>query len=182
MFFLWLIFLNFLLFVLFATSSIKLEFQNFIISFPKELVSSNSENGKINLKIYLFKRVKIFSKNLSKIKSKSLKFNQIKDLVLKFKNNRKSNKLKVTKVIKKLNFSFEKVNLEVAVGLEDAALAALTVGFLYVFLENIFIRKTQNLKKCDIRPVYHRNVLWLKFDGIFSIDMWNIINIILKHN
>ena len=181
MFFLWLIFYAFLIIALFATLSIKLEFQNFVISLPKEPMSSSSENGKIKLKIYLFKKIKIFSKNLRKVKSENLKFNQIKDLLLKLKKNKRSNKLKVTKVIKKLNISFEKVNLEMAIGLENASYTALTVGYLYVILENIFTRNTQNFKNCEIKPVYHKNILWLKFDGIFKIDMWNIINTALKY-
>ena len=181
LFFLYIFSLFFIISVLFVTLSFKLEFENFKIIFPK-VKGENSKASKIKLKIYIFRKIEIASIDLKKTKKEKIKFKQIQNLVKKYKNKDKSFNIKITDVIKELNITTEKINIDIIVGSQDAAITAIIVGILYAVLENLVISKVKKIENqnCKITPNYDKEMLFVKFDGIFEINMWNIINIVFK--
>ena len=182
MFFLWLVVGFLLVFALFVNLSLKLEFKNFVISFPKKENKKNSDKGIVKLKIYLFKKIKIASIDLEKVKSEKVKFKQILSLFKKYREKGNTINLDIKTVIKKLNIRIEKLSVEMVVGIGNAATTAIVIGFFYTILENIIITKVKKEKQyeCNIKPSYNKEMLFVKFDGIFEINVWNIINIIFK--
>ena len=184
MFFLWLIVGVVAISVLFLALSIKLEIEDFEFNIPELEDGFFSTKSKFKLKIYLFKKIRIANINLKKFKKSKIRYSQIKNMLDRI--NKKGNRgnLKIREIISNIDINAEKIDLEVNVGLENAATTAIIVGSLYVFIETFIRSKIKNIKeqKCDIKPNYQKDMLYIKFDGIFEVDMWNIINMVLKHN
>ncbi len=184
MFFLWLILIVLLITALFYTLSIKLEFENFVISFPEksENNKNGNGNGKIKLKVYIFKLIKIVDMDLKKIKRKNIKLEQIKNILKSLKQKRDTRNLKITDMIKELNIDVLKINLEITIGIKDAATTSILIGILYMVLEKIIIDKSMknNNRKCLIMPEYQKEIILIKLDSIFEFNMRNIINTIFN--
>ncbi len=181
MFFLWLIIIIFLITLLFTTLSIKLEFENFIISFPKISEDKKNDNGKVKLKIYIFKKIKIADINLKNVKKEKIKFEQIKKILNSIKDKKNTGELRVKDIVKGFKIKVEKINLDIEIGIKDAATTAILVGLLYTIIENLIVRGQKNIhnQKCLITPNYKKEIILIKLDSIFELNMWNIINTFL---
>ena len=187
MFFLWLILIVILITVFFYNVSIKLEFENFVISFPKTIEKNEDNkkrksNGKIKLKIYIFNKFKIADLDLKKIKKGKIQLKQIKNIIKSLNQKRNTVQLQITDIKKVLNIDVQKFNLEITIGIKDAATTAILVGILYAILNNFIIDKSRkkNNQRYLINTNYQNEMIFIKLDSIFKLDMRNIINMLFK--
>ena len=182
MFFLWVIFFIILIIVIFTTLSIKLEIENFELNIPKIEEGFFNTKSKVKLKIYLFRKIKIASINLKKFRKKKIKYTEIQNVIMKIRKNGNKGNIKIRDMLSDIEINAEKFDLDIDVGLENAATTAIIVGSLYTFIELSIRSKMKTIKeqKCNIKPNYQKDMLYVKFDGIFEINMWNIINIVLR--
>ena len=85
-------------------------------------------------------------------------------------------KINYIELIKKINVEIERIDLKICIGTEDAAITAIIVGILSIILGNI-IKKP----KYQIIPQYiNKNILKIKLDGIFYIDLMQYIYKLVK--
>ena len=176
MFFLWLILILLIIIVLFFTSTIKLEVKNFARNLPKIKGKIIDTNLEIRLKLYLLNKIKIFDANIADTKIE-------KKFETKLKEDKNKINLEILKNLKEVNVEFEKIDLKIWIGLEDAAATAISVGILWTVLGILFRNKIKrpDKQKYEINPIYQgKNILNIEFNGIFILNMWNIINIIFK--
>ena len=174
MFFLWLILILLIIFVLFFTSTIKLEVKNFARNLPKIKGKIIDANLEIRLRLYLLNKIKIFDANIADTKIE-------KKFETKLKEDKNKINLEILKNLKEVNVEFEKIDLKIWIGLEDAAATAISVGILWTVLGILFRNKIKrpDQQKYEINPIYQgKNILNIEFNGIFILNMWNIINII----
>ena len=188
MFFLWqiliLIFAIFVIIsVLFITLRIELEFINVRVNIPKKKNRYLNENYKIKFRLYLFRKIKIFDIDIVKTKLERAKIKkQIKGLENKLKQNKNNFDLDFIKFIKLINIRIKKMDLKIRVGADNAAITAILVGIGYLLCSNLFKNKINNFEeqKYVIEPIYNKKILNIKFEGIFFVDMTNIIYIMFK--
>ena len=168
--------------LLFLFSRIRIEIKDFTFSSEtKNHVNSNYEvDFKLNiLGKFTIVKIKIDSKKLDKFHVKE-KLKQV-DLQ-KFKYKDKDNLQKrVKEVIKQIDIDLKTCNLKIDLGTENACVTSFIVPIIATVI-SIFIRK--KIKKYEnqnfiIQPIYqNRNVINIKFSGIFEIKLIHIINII----
>ena len=95
----------------------------------------------------------------------------------------KGNKLNLDtiKLLNKVNYIIEKLNMKVYIGIEDAAITAISTGVGYIFLSNFIREKISNYNNIEyeIIPIYqNKNIFYLELDSIITLKMENIIDII----
>jgi len=167
--------------VLFFTTSIKLEIENLNLVFPKENKNMINKQSKILLKIYVLRKIKIGQIDLKKIDFKSDKFkNRIDKLKQKefAKEIKKSITRNIFQAIKKLDMKIEKIDLNILIGTEDAAITAISIGIISTLISNIIKINDFEVQKYKIFPIYDgRNILKIELDSIFSTNITNIIYI-----
>lgn len=184
MFFLWLILIFALISFLFAMSSTEIEFKDLEINVPKIRNEIIDKNSKIYFRIYLLGKLKIVDLNLDKTKLEKEKLkNRFKKIEDKLKKDKNNFDLDVFKGIKFLNINFKKFDLKICIGTEDAAITAILVGAIAGTLGFMLKRKISNkrIHRYEVNPVYqNKNILNIKLNGIFVINVRNIIYIIYK--
>ena len=75
-------------------------------------------------------------------------------------------------------------DLNVNIGIEDAAITAIVVGLIGSVLGILLKDKIRNseIHKYKVMPIYRNlNILHIEFNGIFAISMRNTINMILRN-
>ena len=168
----------FLLIVLAISSiNIKFEIENLKINIPKFQNKITNKDSKVSLKIYIFKIIKIAEINLKKVDFKNEKVKN--KLQKQFEKNPLN--LDTVKFLRNLKYIFEKLNLKIYIGTEDAAITALGVGLVYIIISNFLKGKIKEYKNIDynILPIYkNKNILNIEIDSIISFKMENILNII----
>lgn len=161
-------------------SKIRFQIQNFEYSSVNKNHINPSYKGE--LKWYIFGKVPIFK---IKLNNKTIKKFRLKekfiDIDLKIWKERKKIDKEFFKIIKKLKFYIEKLNLKIDIGTENAALTSIIVpiisGIIAVFLRNKI--KTNKEQFFIVQPIYkNQNYLNIEFSGIFEIKINHIINII----
>ncbi len=160
---------------IFFSINLKLEIENLKLELPKNKITN--KDSKVSLKIYILKKIKIAEINLKKI---DLKSDKVKN---RLQNQFKGNKfnLDTVKLISKVNYIIEKLNLKVYIGTEDAAITAVSTGVGYTIISNFINGKTLSYKniKYKIFPIYqNKNILKLELDSIITLKMEKIIDII----
>ena len=160
---------------IFFSINLKLEIKNLKLELPKNKITN--KDSKVSLKIYILKKIKIAEINLKKI---DLKSDKVKN---RLQNQFKGNKfnLDTVKLISKVNYIIEKLNLKVYIGTEDAAITAVSTGVGYTIISNFINGKTLSYKniKYKIFPIYqNKNILKLELDSIITLKMEKIIDII----
>ena len=160
---------------IFFSINLKLEIENLKLELPKNKITN--KDSKVSLKIYILKKIKIAEINLKKI---DLKSDKVKN---RLQNQFKCNKfnLDTVKLISKVNYIIEKLNLKVYIGTEDAAITAVSTGVGYTIISNFINGKTLSYKniKYKIFPIYqNKNILKLELDSIITLKMEKIIDII----
>lgn len=157
--------------------SMKLEIKNLKISLPRINKKITNNESEILLKLYIFNKIKIVEFNLKKI---NLKDEKTKNKLKKQFERNKFN-LDTIKFLKKVNYIFEKLNLKVYLGIENAAITAIVVGIIYGGISNFLSEKVESSKyiKYEVNPIYQEtNVLKIELNSIISLKMENIIDII----
>ena len=76
---------------------------------------------------------------------------------------------------------FCRLNLKIYIGVEDAALTAISTGTIHGVISNFLRGKVKNIKyiKYEVNPIYQgKNILKIEIDSIITLKMENIIDII----
>jgi hypothetical protein len=147
------------------------------VKLPKYKNKITNKDGKVLLKIYILKRIRIAQFNLKKIDFKDEKIRR--RLQKQLDKNRFN--IETIKFLKKLDYIVEKLNLKIKIGIEDAAITAISVGILYTIISNILRNKIRDYDeiKYEIKPVYNdKNILEIELDSIINLKFENILNII----
>lgn len=166
MFFLFILIIIFL-FMAIYTSRIGIEVQNLQIDTQK--IKKINEESRIYVYLIIFKKIKLFKKDIKKIKmfNKGLDMKILKNTEL---------KIKYKDLLKSRKIGIEKFDLNMQLGTENAALTAMLVGIISILL-GVTIRKP----KYEVIPIYsNQNLLKIKFDGIFIINLMHYIYVYLK--
>ena len=169
------IFLTFMLAIF--SINIKFEIENLKITIPKIKKKYTNNDSKVTLKIYVFKKIKIAEINLKKVDFKNEKVRN--KIQTQFKENPLN--FDTVKFLKNLNYIFEKLDLKIYIGTEDAAITAIGVGLCYIIISNFLKEKIKEYKNTDynIFPIYqNKNILKIEIDSIIIFKMESIINII----
>ena len=180
MFFLFvLIFLLFIIIycILVVISTLKIEIYNAKLSTEKINNSYINDNYKIVLSLCVFS-IKIFKINITKaIFDKQNIKKEMESFKHKFKENKDSFDIKTIKLLKDLNIKVNKINLDVAVGIENAEVTAILVGIISTIIANL-INKIED-QKFIVSPIYDgRNMLKVKIESIITIKTIHIIYMI----
>ena len=106
---------------------------------------------------------------------KNIKFKN-KDLDIKFLKNRDI-KIDYKDLIEEINLYFEKIDLQIQLGTEDAALTAILTGVIASGL-GVILRKP----KYEVIPIYsNKNFVKIKLDCIFSVHLMQYINKVISN-
>ena len=171
MFFLF-IFISSIIFLAIAliTSRIGIDVENLIINTENQKGQKINKDSGIYIYLLIFRKIKLFRKNIKDIKiPNSLKIHN-KDIDIKILKS-KDFKINYLELIKNIDIDIIKIDLYVQIGLQDAGLTAILTGLLSAIL-GIIIRKP----KYVICPIYsNKNLLKIKLNGIFSVYLMQYI-------
>lgn len=166
----------FFLLLILMSINVKIEIENLKFVAPKINGRYTNKESKILLKIYILKIIKIAEINLKKINLKNEKFkNKIQSQIKQEKFN-----LNAINFLKNNNYIFEKMNLKMIIGTEDAAITAIGVGIIASLISIFLHNKINDLNKQKyvVLPIYeNKNIVKIEFDGIFTFKIANIIGI-----
>ena len=151
------------------TSKIVLEVENLIINTEMPKGEKVNKKSKIYVYILIFGKIKLFKKDVKKMKMPNFKF-QNKDIDIKILKN-KDLKINYKELLQNIDIDVKKIDLYTQIGTQDAALTAILVGTISGML-GIILPKP----KYQIVPIYiNKNLLKIKLDGIFSVYLMQYI-------
>lgn len=157
MFFLFL--LVFLLITL-VTLKIQIEVEDFIID--TETKDVIDKNNKIYISLFVFEKIRIFKKQIKKIN----KFKLLNKSIHNREKNLKKENDKLTNYVE-----LKKLDLLIQIGIEDAAITAITVGIISAILGNL-IKKS----KYEVIPIFqNKNLFKLKLNCIIRLHLIHYI-------
>lgn len=162
MFFLFIFIILLILGLAVYTSKIEIEVQNLKIDTEKPKGEKINKDSKIFVYVLIFKKFKILKKDRKNMKL------QNRDLDIKLLKN-KDIEIDYKELLKSINI--KKIDLNIQLGTEDAALTAVLTGVIGAGL-GVFLRKP----KYEIIPIFaNKNVLKIKLNGIISINLTQYI-------
>jgi len=158
------------------TSKVGVEIRNLIIDTEKPKGEKINKDSRIYIYILIFGKIKLFKKNVRNVDKHKIKF-QNKDIDIKFFKDRDL-KIDYTDLLQKIKIYFDKIDLNVQISTEDAALTAIITGIISAYL-GFIIRKP----KYEIIPIYtNKNFLKIKLDCIFSVHLMQYIFKLISNN
>ena len=167
------------LFVIIGNSKVEIKISNLDIStIRKEKVNSNYQ---IHINLIIFNKIKIWDKEIKKMKFKKQNLNRLYNTVksIEGKTTPKSSFKMLVQTIKNLQIETKQLDLKIELGVEDAAISAILVGIVSSVLGIILKNQTSKEQQFEVIPLYtNQNILNLKLDGIFRI---NLIHYIYKN-
>lgn len=162
MFFLFIFIILLILAIAIYTSKIEIEIDHLKIDTEKPKGEKINKDSKILVYILIFKKFKILKKDRKNMKL------QNRDLDIKLLKN-KDIEIDYSELLKSINI--KKVDLNVQIGTEDAALTAVLTGIVGAVI-GVILRKP----KYEIIPVFSsKNFLKIRLDCIISIDLTQYI-------
>ena len=171
MFFLFLLIILVILGVSIYTSRIGIQIENLMIDTEKPKGEKINKESKIWIYLLIFKKFKLFKKN---IKNEKIFKNQ--NIDLKFLKN-KDLKINYKDILERPNIYVDKIDLNVQLGTEDAALTAILTGIISAGL-GIILRKP----KYEIIPIFlNKNFIKIKLDCIISVHLMQYIYKIISN-
>lgn len=175
MFFLFILVILLILGLAIYTSRIGIEIENLKINTEQPKGEKINKDSKIFIYLLIFKKIKLFKKNIRNMDKKKIKF-QNKDIDIKFLKNRNL-KIDYKQLLQKSNIYIKRIDLNVQIGTEDAALTAILTGIIAAVL-GVILRKP----KYEIIPIYaNRNFVRIQLDCIFSVHLMQYIYIIISN-
>ena len=154
------------------TSRIGIEVQNLQIDTQK--IKKINEESKIYAYLIIFKKIKLFKKDIKNMDLKSVKFRK-KDLDIKILKN-KDFKIYYKQLLQNIKIEIQEFDLNMQIGTENATLTAMLVGIISILL-GVTIRNP----KYEVIPIYsNKNLLKINFNGIFIINLIHYIYVYLK--
>ncbi|MCI8411697.1 MAG: hypothetical protein HFJ40_04595 [Clostridia bacterium] len=184
MVFLFVLLLITVIILLFLSIKIRIQIVNF--RFTSQNTKHINNDYKLLIKFYILSRIPIMKivinkEKIEKFKSNEYIENKIKNINLKFIQNRNRFDKRVFKAIKKLNLQIKNINLNIDFGTENASLTAIIVPIISTVIAIIIKKKMKKYEnqKYIINPIYiNQNLINIALSGIFEIKMIHIINII----
>ena len=144
------------------TSRIGIEVEDLVID--TEQKEKLSKESKIWIYLILFKKIKLFKKNVLEMKRPNLKIES------------KNIEIQVIKALKNIDVDIEQIDLSIQIGIQDAAVTAIITGMIWTIL-GIVIKK----QGYEVVPIYsNKNLLKIKLKGIFSIYLMQYIYKLIK--
>ena len=161
MFFFFLLAILLVIIIAVHTSRIGIEVEDLVID--TEQKEKLSKESKIWIYLILFKKIKLFKKNVLKMKIPNLKI-ESKDI-----------EIQVIDALKNIDVDIEQIDLSIQIGIQDAAVTAIVTGMIWTIL-GIVIKK----QGYEVVPIYsNKNLLKIKLKGIFSIYLMQYIDKII---
>lgn len=162
MFFLFIFIILLILAIAIYTSRLEIEIHNLKIDTEKSKGEKINKDSKIFVYILIFKKFKILKKDRKNMKL------QNRDLDIKLLKN-KDIEIDYSELLKSINI--KKVDLNIQIGTEDAALTAVLTGLVGAAI-GVILRKP----KYEIIPVFsNKNFLKIKLNCIISINLTQYI-------
>ena len=123
----------------------------------------------------IFNKIKLFKKDVRHMDKQNIKFLN-KDIDIKvFKD--MDLKIDYIELLQEINIYFDKIDLNVQIGTEDAAITAILTGIVSAVL-GIIIKKP----KYEVIPIYaNKNFVKVKLDCIFSVHLMQYINKVVSN-
>ena len=183
-----------ILVIAFVTTRIKIKIDNFEFNSQKNINCNNSHinsNYKIETVFYIFNFLPIFKTNITDEKVKKMSESQnVKNMLNKQKTRlfEDENKidLKDLRKLKNLKIDSQKFDLRLLIGTEDAALTAFIIPVISSTVAIVLRKKFEKFNEnhyFEISPIFiDKNLVNIKFSGIFQVKMIHIINTICVIN
>ena len=153
------------------TSRIGIDIKNLIINTENPKGKKINEESKIYVYLLIFGKIKLFKKDVKKMKQPNLKLEKGKmDVDIKILKNVEL-KINYKELLQNIDIDIKEIDLKAQIGTQDAALTAILVGIASTIL-GIIIKKP----KYQVYPIYsNKNVLKLKIECIISIYLMQYI-------
>ena len=169
MFFLFILINLIILGIAIYTSRIGVEIENLQIDTQQPKGQKINKESRIYIYLLIFNKIKLYKKDIRNMDKKNIKF-QKKDIDIKFFKDRDI-KLDYKQLLEKIDIYFEKIDLNIQLSTEDAALTAILTGIISAGL-GIILKKP----KYEVIPIFsNKNFLKLKLDCIFSVHLMQYI-------
>ena len=176
------IFIILIITILLIFSTIEINIGNLNICIPKIEDRILNNNYKISISLKIFKKIKILKFDIRKTRLEKMEIkNKTQELQQKLIKNQNKFDIEFLKILKDLKIQIDKLDLEINVGIEDAAITSYLVGIISIILALLLKNqiKDYNKQKFIINPIYiNKNLLNIRLDCIFEIEMIHIIYII----
>ena len=151
------------------TSRVGVEIENLRIDTEQPKGEKINKDSKIYIYVLIFRKIKLFKKNVRNMDKRNIKF-QNKDIDIKFLKDREV-KIDYKDLLQKIDIYFDKIDLNIQFGTQDAALTAIFTGVIASAL-GIILKKP----KYEVIPIFsNRNFLKIKLDCIFSVHLMQYI-------
>ena len=156
---------------------VKIETKNLEIKIKDKNFKMN-ENGKITIRFTILNKIDLFkfttNINRFKLPESKNKYDKIKNHIV------KNNSIKIKDIQKKLKVKYEIINLNIEIGKENAAITAILTGVVSSVVSIIIGKYFSDIKEINwnVHPIYNMNILKLSLNGIISVKVLHIINII----
>ena len=169
MFFLFILISLIILGIAIYTSRIGVEIENLQIDTQQPKGQKINKESRIYIYLLIFNKIKLYKKDIRNMDKKNIKF-QKNDIDIKFFKDRDI-KIDYKQLLEKIDIYFEKIDLNIQLSTEDAALTAILTGIISAGL-GIILKKT----KYEVIPIFsNKNFLKLKLDCIFSVHLMQYI-------
>ena len=169
MFFLFILISLIILGIAIYTSRIGVEIENLQIDTQQPKGKKFNKESRIYIYLLIFNKIKLYKKDIRNIDKQNIKF-QNKDIDIKFFKDRDI-KIDYKQLLEKIDIYFEKIDLNIQLSTEDAALTAILTGIISASL-GIILKKP----KYEIIPIFsNKNFLKIKLDCIFSVHLMQYI-------
>ena len=151
------------------TSRIGVEIENLQIDTQQPKGQKINKESRIYIYLLIFNKIKLYKKDIRNMDKQNIKF-QNKDIDIKFFKDRDI-KIDYKQLLEKIDIYFEKIDLNIQLSTEDAALTAILTGIISASL-GIILKKP----KYEVIPIFsNKNFLKLKLDCIFSVHLMQYI-------
>lgn len=153
------------------TSRIGIDIKNLTINTENPKGKKINKESQIYVYLLVFGKIKLFKKDVKKMKQPDLKLEKGKmDVDIKILKNVEL-KINYKELLQNIDIDIKKVDLKAQIGTQDAALTAILVGIASSIL-GIIIKKPQY----EVHPVYaNKNILKIKIECIISIYLMQYI-------
>lgn len=157
------IFIIILFFILIILLSITL-----CIDIEKLEIYNGKTVFRIKLKIYIFKYIKIFQKKIHK-----------KDIIKIIENISKKNLIKDEKIIKRIKYSFNDMNVNIEYGIRSVLLNAYTYGIINMIIPIFLAQKDTKNIEYNITTNFRKNFISVQAKGKIKVEVFeNMIRLI----
>lgn len=157
-------------------TTIKIELKNIKIQIDEKTKKIINKDYTIILTFYFLNKVKYFKTLINSKKLQNKKIDLYKMNKVLSKNNFKIKNKKILEIIKLLRIQVKKINLNIKIGTEDAALTAIIIGTIAIIIGTFLNMISKEKNEWKLEPIYqNKNILKIDINSIFNIKMIHII-------